>query len=622
MKHVRLKIRPEFLEAIKKGVKKHEYRLNTPERAGLSNGDRITLVSNQDINDYLVVIIKGITQYLSWEDALKDNWDTDFKGQFATFDEVLNVCRKFYSRDQVKEYGIVKYEIVPLSRKLRKNRVLLDTNIIIQREGYNNVTFEVANLYKWLDKLNSSKLIYPKTKAEIQKYKDASVRNSIDIKLDSYETIIPNPLNDELFNQAISSFSKDDNSLIDNEILYQVYDGLADLLITNDNKILKKAKVLGIREIVLNVEEYLYIVSKEFPNKVDYKMLSVKKEKFGNINLNDSFFDTLKEDYPGFEEWFRKKNKEEAYVFKRNNNVHGFLFVKTEYPDEVDYLSVTPKLSKKKRLKVGTFKIDASLKGFRLSERFLKIIFDNALNENVDEIYVTLFENKRNEVDLLRDVLCKWGFTYYGYKLTNQVEKESVFVKTLERFDSTKDIKFNFPNLPRGQRFYMLPINSEYHTDLFPDSILKNEDMNLYSEDKGHLYSLEKIYVSNANTKNAKPGDFVVIYRKGDRYPKRYSSVCTCLAVLEEILMPQTKEEYLKVCSNKSVFSNEQLEYFYDSKNYRTVIKLILYKTYFEKISLDKLINIGFIDYDSGPRPFDEVPSKFYELFLEKGALK
>ena len=619
MKHVRFKIKPQFLNSIVSGVKKHEYRLNTPEREGLLNGDRITLVSNQNPNDFIVVTIRGIKKYTSWEEALKDNWEEDFKDQFNSFEEVLSVCSKFYSRDQVKEYGIVQYAIEPLSRKLRNSRVLLDTNIIIHREGYNNVTFEVSNLYKWLDKLKAKKLIHPKTKDEIKKYQEEKAKKSIDTKLESYQTLIPSSIDDPFFSNVVSYFSRDENSQIDNEILYQVYDGLADLLITNDNKILKKAEMLGIREIVLNVEEYLKIVEKEFPEKIDYEMLAVRKERFGNIDLNDSFFDTLKEDYPGFNDWFYSKNQEEAYVFKNDNAVHGFLFVKTEYPDEKDYLTIDPPLSSKKRLKIGTFKIDKTLTGFRLSERFLKIILDNALNDKVDEIYVTLFENKRKEVSELHNFLSKWGFITHGYKVSKSGEKELVLVKTLKEYDAAKGIKFNFPNLPKNQKMYMLPIAPEYHTDLFPDSILKNEDMNLYSENKGHLYSLEKIYVSNAYTGEAKPGDFIVIYRMGDRYPKRYSSVCTCLAILEEIVRPKTKEEYLKACSNKSVFSIEDWNTFYDTKKYRTVIKLIPYKTYTQKISLAKLIDEGFINYDSGPRPFQEVPSRLYDMFLKKG---
>lgn len=619
MKHYRYKIRPQFLSLIINGTKQHEYRLNTPERDSITNGDRITLISNDDSSKTVTVYCKGKKIFSSWEEALKDDWQNDFEGIYQTYEEVLNVCSRFYTRDEVREFGIVKIDIEPIKTTYRKNRVLLDTNIIIHREGYKNVTFGVMNLYKWLDILNSKKLVHPVTKNEIQKYNDENVKKDICIKLDSYEELIPKDVQNDYFSSVCSKFSQDQNSLNDNQILYQVYDGLADILITNDIKILKKAVILGIRNQVFSVDEYLKNVETLFPKKIDYKMLSVKKEEFGHINLDDEFFGTLKEDYPGFENWFNSKNKEEAYVFKQNDKVHGFLYVKTEFEDEKDYLKVKPVLTKKKRLKVGTFKIDDKLKGFRLSERFIKIIFDNALKNNVKEIYVTLFENHRKEIDALRDVLCKWGFYKYGSFASANGKEESVFVKTLEHFDYFKNIKFNFPNLPKESKMFMLPINSEYHTDLFPDSILKNEDMSLYQDNKGHLYSLEKIYVSGTYKRNPKPGDFIVIYRSGDRYPKRYSSVCTCLCVLEELMIPSTLDEYLKECSNKSVFSEDELRNFYINKRYRTVIKLIPYKTYLNKISLGKLIDVGLVDYDSGPRPFDEVPKELYNLFMNEG---
>lgn len=39
--------------------------------------------------------------------------------------------------------------------------------------------------------------------------------------------------------------------------------------------------------------------------------------KFSECDINDTFFDSLKEDYPEFEDWFRKKAAEdkEAFVF-------------------------------------------------------------------------------------------------------------------------------------------------------------------------------------------------------------------------------------------------------------------------------------------------------------------
>lgn len=64
-------------------------------------------------------------------------------------------------------------------------------------------------------------------------------------------------------------------------------------------------------------------------------------------------------------------------------------------------------MKKQSLLKVGTFK-NAS-KGLRVGERFLKIIFDNALSFDVDGIYVTLFEDKRNGVKALMGLMTKWG---------------------------------------------------------------------------------------------------------------------------------------------------------------------------------------------------------------------
>lgn len=46
-------------------------------------------------------------------------------------------------------------------------------------------------------------------------------------------------------------------------------------------------------------------------------------KRFADIDLNDTFFNSLKEDYPGFDAWFEKKSKDnsEAYVQYTNDNL-------------------------------------------------------------------------------------------------------------------------------------------------------------------------------------------------------------------------------------------------------------------------------------------------------------
>lgn len=58
-------------------------------------------------------------------------------------------------------------------------------------------------------------------------------------------------------------------------------------------------------------------------------------KRFADIDLNDIFFNTLKEDYPGFEAWFEKKSKDgsKAYVQYTNSSLQAFLYLKNESGD-------------------------------------------------------------------------------------------------------------------------------------------------------------------------------------------------------------------------------------------------------------------------------------------------
>ena len=98
----------------------------------------------------------------------------------------------------------------------------------------------------------------------------------------------------------------------------------------------------------------------------------IERKKISEINLEDNFFSTLKADYPGFNEWFYKKAKagESAFILE-DGSIQGFLYLKEENEGDI---SVVPKLKEARRLKVGTFKINAH--GTKLGERFIKIIID------------------------------------------------------------------------------------------------------------------------------------------------------------------------------------------------------------------------------------------------------
>ncbi|PIX06400.1 MAG: hypothetical protein COZ76_09075, partial [Flavobacteriales bacterium CG_4_8_14_3_um_filter_35_10] len=272
-------------------------------------------------------------------------------------------------------------------------KALLDTNIIIHREASRVINQDVGILYRWLERAKYTKCVHSLTVSEIEKYKNKEAVDTFQIKLDSYERIdIPSPLQPEL-KSVSEKIDVNENDIIDTHLLNEVFVGRVDILITEDKKIRKKANELGISDKVFTIDSFLEKTFAEHPDLVNYKVLNVQKLKFGRINLEDDFFTSLKEDYIGFDKWFIKKYDEEAYITVNSNNglLLSFLYLKVEDKDE-KYLDINPFFTPKKRLKVGTFKVINN--GFRLGERFIKIIFDNALKNNVDEIYVTIFDKR------------------------------------------------------------------------------------------------------------------------------------------------------------------------------------------------------------------------------------
>lgn len=164
--------------------------------------------------------------------------------------------------------------------------------------------------------------------------------------------------------------------------------------------------------------------------------MSMEIKRFNEIDLNDCFFDSLKEDYPGFDTWYNKKAtaKETAFIQKDGSgNLQGFLYMKNE--DEA-LLDITPNMPEAKRLKVGTFKIDAH--NTKLGERFVKKIVDKAIFDKVEEIYVTIFEKHEALIKLLE----KYGFKKYGTK-GEGATPELVFTKKMNTISG--DLLSDFP---------------------------------------------------------------------------------------------------------------------------------------------------------------------------------
>ncbi|OGO92545.1 MAG: hypothetical protein A2Y17_11385 [Clostridiales bacterium GWF2_38_85] len=493
-------------------------------------------------------------------------------------------------------------------------RALLDTNIVIHRENTKATSQTIGQLFYWLDKLHYEKMIHPYTINELRKYSDPQMQALYDSKIAAYTEMKNVAVQTSDFINKLHDCPKTDNDRIDNQLLFEVFCGRIDILITEDRKMRKKAEHLGINNKVFSINTFIAKCTNDNPELINYRALSVKKTTFGAVNINDSFFETFKGPYQGFENWFAKKCDEEAYICKsETNKILGFLYLKVEGPDE-NYSEISPSFLPKRRLKVGTFKIEST--GFRLGERFIKIIFDNAIAQKVYEIYVTLFTD-RQELMALYELLKRWGFYEYGTKTSNG-KAEVVLVKKMNCYDSSLSIKQNFPNLNYNRKKFYLPIEAKYHTFLLPDSKLNTENEIDFLGETPQKYALQKVYISFSYKRDMSPGDFLVLYRKGVTPGRKgYESVLTTVAVIDEVKYNFiNKSDFLQYCENRTVFSKEDLNYFWDSKQGKLlVVKFIFIKNLTKRLILKDLWDMNIVPFPSGPRPFDTMSdSEFDEI--------
>ena len=494
-------------------------------------------------------------------------------------------------------------------------KALLDTNIIIHRENTKVTNQSIGLLYYWLDKLHYEKLIHPYSIKELRKYADTKMQELYDFKLEAYvemKTVAPQT---QKFIEALNVLPKSENDEIDNQLLCEIFCGRADILITEDRRVRNKAIALGISDRVYSINAFIEKATSENPELINYKALSVRKEYIGNIDVSNIFFDSLRDSYDGFDTWFARKSNEEAYICRSDKNmILGFLYLKTEDIDS-DYHDIVPTFEPKRRLKVGTFKIDST--GFRLGERFVKIIFDNAIERKVEEIYVTLFED-RQELLALGALLRRWGFYEYGIKKNNGKE-ERVLVKKMNSYDLSYTIKKNYPNINYDANKRILPIRPQYHTTLLPDSKLKTENEIDFIGNIPHRYALQKVYITWGMKDDVRKGDILVFYRMGETYPKKYSSVVTTIGVIDEIVDRfKNKEHFMSYCENRSVFSKEELEEFWNKHGYKLcVVKFIYIKSLASKLTLDYLWREKIVTPPNGPRPFMKLSDAQFEKIIK-----
>jgi len=305
---------------------------------------------------------------------------------------------------------------------------------------------------------------------------------------------------------------------------------------------------------------------------------SFRSTPFNEVSLSDGFFDSLREDYPGFDKWFAGKSAagEAALVHQDDEGIGAFVYLKEENEAVELEDGALPALP---RLKIGTLKVADRAQGERLGEGAIGLALWRWRKIGHAQVYVTVFEKHASLVGILR----KFGFSNVGAKKNG----ESVYVKDKRRLDYS-DPYLCFPFIDPGfTAANLLAINDDFHDQLFPYSELANQFQESFQTAAAN--GVTKIYIGAAASTAASPGQPLLVYRKytGKDGQPGFKSVITSYCMVTDVAQVKHEgrelmsfEDFMRRVKNKSVFSDDELAAWYRGKWNLMVIEMV-YLGYF-----------------------------------------
>ena len=126
--------------------------------------------------------------------------------------------------------------------------------------------------------------------------------------------------------------------------------------------------------------------------------MNIIKKSLNKIDLNDAFFNSLRNDYANFNEWFLKKRKDGYFAYiteDENSNITSFLLLKEEKCQDISDIIEKSSLkkikskSKNKILKISTFKVTNT--GKKIGTAYLEIAYKRAIEVKTSIIYITVY---------------------------------------------------------------------------------------------------------------------------------------------------------------------------------------------------------------------------------------
>jgi ribosomal protein S18 acetylase RimI-like enzyme len=476
---------------------------------------------------------------------------------------------------------------------------LIDTNVIIGLEDHRTVQPAFAALLSIAAKHKIDILVHEAARDDIQRDKDISRRSISLSKLEKFQALKKVRGLDRLdLEKRFGPLSRP-NDLVDATLLDSIERGAADFLVTEDRRLHERARraspELGRR--VLFVADAVQLLKTTF-EPVETPVRYVEELSANEIQLRDSIFDSLREDYPEFDKWWREKCVKERRpcwaVF--DEGLAGLIVRKDETGTNTDATIKAAKI-----LKICTFKVRPEKRGVKLGELLLKKAFWFAQANKYDLVYLTAYEGQVALIDLLE---------FYGFQRTaTKSDGELIYEKQFSRerltaIGAISDFEIDRLNYPRfisgpHTRAFGVPIREPYHDTLYPDLKFPDqadlfESIGIGGSPKRPGNTIRKVYLCRAQS-NLGPAGSILFFYKG-MSKSLPSQALTAVGIFEEISRAESTRDLMHLTGGRSVYSETELSQWEATPSQPVKVINYLLAAYIEPpISLDELRGIGII---------------------------
>lgn len=428
-------------------------------------------------------------------------------------------------------------------------KILIDTNVFIPLEPtrpseQEALTESTAKLHNLSITAGFQTYLHPAARIDLENDTDKDRQSLRKVLFDKYPALPDPPAVSPAIESVIGAAEIGSNDWVDHQLVAALSADAIDFLITEDIKLRKKVQKLGLGNRVFTITEAINLIE-DLVEHIPKPPPAVRSIKAHALDPNDIIFESFKDDYPGFEEWFRKCRRQhrQAWVIDgKDKKMAGFCIVNQE--------NEPPQKLNGKVLKLCSFKVSDKFNGFRYGELLLKAVFDHTTENQYQWIFVTVLKKHSKLIELLED----FGFS--------QLERKTHLGETILAKPLTPGVeKVDLEALPYHIRYgpkyfrkdvpcYMIPIQPKFANILFPETV---NQAALFQGVYAFGNSIRKAYLCNSKTKALPEGAITLFYRSKE------NRGVIALGVVEETLRSSSSENIARAVGKRTVYSLEDI---------------------------------------------------------------